>query len=189
MPRARGVHRYLAPGEKVILVCRRHVVVLAKSFFLWLATLLVLGFVSLVLTAGDPIPVVDVLALWASLAMTLYLAFRWLHWWMDRYVITSQRALLVEGIFAIKVSAVSWSKVTETRFGRSLWGRLFGYGDLKLDSPGEPLGLATLSHLPKPEAIYRLVSSLLIRWQEAERSPAVYDPSEENTGPLPPVVI
>ena len=188
MPRARGVHRYLAPGEKVILVSRRHVVVLAKPFLLWLATLLVLGFVTLVLTEGNPIPVVDVVAAWASLAMTLYLVFRGLHWWMDRYVITSQRALLVEGIFATKVSAVSLSKVTETSFSRSLWGRLFGYGDLKLDSPGEPLGLATLSHLPKPEAIYRLVSSLLIRSEEAERRRAAYDPSEENTGPLPPIV-
>jgi uncharacterized membrane protein YdbT with pleckstrin-like domain len=189
LPAARGVHRYLAPGEKVVLVCRRHPIVLAKAFVVWLGTLLVLGFVSFVLTQSDPIPLVDTIALWASLAMTLYLAFKWLHWWMDRYVITSERVLLVEGIFAIKVSAVSLSRVTETSFSRSLWGRLLGYGDLKLDSPGEQLGLATLKQLPKPEAIYRLVASLLIRSREADTGRVAYDPSEENTGPLPPVVI
>jgi uncharacterized membrane protein YdbT with pleckstrin-like domain len=164
-------------------------VVLAKPVAIWLLTILALGAISFVLTQGDPIPWVDAVALWAGVAVSLYLAFKYLQWWKDRYVITDQRVLLVEGIFAIKVTAVSLSRVTETSFARSLWGRMLGYGDLKLDSPGEQLGMATLRYLPKPEALYRLVNSLLIRSREAQRSGPPADPSEENTGPLPPVVL
>jgi hypothetical protein len=86
------------------------------------------------------------------------------------------------------VSSVSLSRISETSFARTLPGRLLGYGDLKLDAPGEQLGLATLRYLPKPEALYRLVTSL-IRSQERDGRSRVYDPREENTGPLPPVVI
>lgn len=186
---SRGVHRYLAPGEQIAYVGRRHPVVLAKAAAAWLLTILALGAISFVLTQGDPIPWVDTVALWAGVAVSLYLAFKYLQWWKDRYVITDQRVLLVEGIFAIKVTAVSLSRVTETSFGRSLWGRMLGYGDLKLDSAGEQLGMATLRYLPKPEALYRLVNSLLIRSREAQRSGPPADPSEENTGPLPPVVL
>jgi len=66
---------------------------------------------------------------------------------------------------------------------------MLGYGDLKLDSAGEQLGMATLRYLPKPEALYRLVNSLLIRSREAQRSGPPADPREETTGPLPPVVL
>lgn len=188
-PSSRGVHRYLAPGEQIAYVCRRHPVVLAKPLALWLLTILGLGAISFIVTQGDPIPVVDTIALGVGVAVTLYLGFRYIQWWKDRYVMTDQRVLLIEGIFAIKVSAVSLSRVTETSFARSVWGRMLGYGDLKLDSAGEQLGLATLRYLPKPDALYRLVTSLLIRSREARDSRPSADPSEENTGPLPPVVL
>jgi uncharacterized membrane protein YdbT with pleckstrin-like domain len=187
-PSSRGVHRYLAPGEHIAYVCRRHPVVLAKPLALWLLTILGLGAISFIVTQGDPVPVIDTVALWAGVAVTLYLGVKYLQWWKDRYVMTDQRVLSIEGIFAIKVSAVSLSRVTETSFARNVWGRMLGYGDLKLDSAGEQLGLATLRYLPKPDALYRLVTSLLIRSREDQTRHSA-DPSEENTGPLPPVVL
>lgn len=188
-PSSRGVQRYLAPGEQIVHVCRRHPVVLAKPIALWLLTILGLGAVSFIITQGDPIPLVDTIALWVGVAVTLYLGVKFLQWWKDRYVMTDQRVLLIEGVFAIKVQSVSLSRVTETSFARGVWGRMLGYGDLKLDSAGEQLGLATLRYLPKPDALYRLVTSLLIQSRESQRSGPPADPSEENTGPLPPVVL
>lgn len=190
----RGIARYLAPGEEIRYVSRRHLVVLVKPFVMWLLTLLVVGSISLLLTQGAPVPILDTAGLIVSLAVTFYFAFRVLQWWKDRYVITGQRVLLIEGIISVKVTAVSLSRVTETSFARSLWGRIFGYGDLKLDSAGEQLGLATLKYLPKPEAQYRLITSLLNRGRDpgADRDYRYRsnpDPSEENTGPLPPIVL
>jgi uncharacterized membrane protein YdbT with pleckstrin-like domain len=185
-----GIERYLAPGERVAHISRRHPIVLAKAFFVWLITLLAIGLISFFITRNHPIPIVDTIALGLGILMTIYLAFKYLEWWKVRYVITEQRVLLIEGIFATKVTAVSLSRVTETSFSRSLAGRVLGYGDLKLDSASEHLKLETLQFLPHPEAQYRLVASLLIQSQEADRGGArrVVDPSEESTGPLPPVV-
>lgn len=189
MPSLRGARRYLAPGERVVHICRRHPVVLVRPFMVWLAAVLFIGLVSFVLTSVDPIPVVDTVAQWTALAVTVYLGFKYLQWRQDLYVVTDQRVLLIAGILSIKVSSVSLARVSETSFARSLWGRLLGYGDLLLDAPGERLTLTTLRYLPKPEALYRLVTSL-IRSQEQDQGPRrVYDPREENTGPLPPVVI
>lgn len=190
----RGPGRYLAPGEEIRHISRRHLVVLAKPFVVWLITLLAVASISFLLTEDSPVPFLDTAGLIISAAVTFYAAIKLAQWWKDRYVITDQRVLLIEGIVSVKVAAVSLSRVTETSFARSLWGRIFGYGDLKLDSAGEQLGLATLRCLPKPEAQYRLITSLLNRGHEpggdrGHRYRSHSDPSEENTGPLPPIVL
>jgi uncharacterized membrane protein YdbT with pleckstrin-like domain len=108
-------------------------------------------------------------------------------WWKSYYVITDERVLLLTGFISVNVSAVRLARVAETSFSRSVFGRIFGYGDLKLDAAGEQLSLATLTYLPRAEQVYRLVTSLLL--DEYEPEPEPYDPGEETTGPLPPVVL
>lgn len=184
-PRLRGTGRYLAPGERVIRTIRRHPVVILKPISLWLLSLVVVGLISFVLTEGNPIPIVDQTVLVLALAMTAYTGYRILYWWRSYFVITDERVLLLEGIISVNVSAVRLARVAETSFSRSVLGRILGYGELKLDAAGEQLKLATLEHLPKPEEVYRLVTSLLLG--EPEPQAWSYDPSEETTGPLPPV--
>ncbi len=185
-PRLRGVSRYLAPGERILRTTRRHPVLLMKPVLIWLGTLLAVGLISFVLTEGNPIPFVDQVTLYLSVAMTGYLVYKATVWWKSYYVITDERVLLLEGILSVKVSAVRLARVAETSFSRSILGRVFGYGDLKLDAAGEQLKLATLTYLPRAEEVYRLVTSLLLG--EPEPEPEPYDPGEETTGPLPPVV-
>lgn len=186
-PRLRGVSRYLAPGERILRTTRRHPVLLLKPVLIWLGTLIAVGLISFVLTEGNPIPFVDQLNLYLSLAMTGYLVYKAMVWWRSFYVVTDERVLLLEGILSVKVSAVRLARVTETSFSRSILGRVFGYGDLKLDAAGEQLSLAALTYLPRAEEVYRQVTSLLLGEDEPEPQP--YDPGEETTGPLPPVVI
>lgn len=184
-PRLSGTSRYLAPGEKILLTTRRHWVVLLKPVLIWLATLLVVGLVSFVITEGNPIPFVDQVALWLSLAVTAYLVAKGMIWWKSYYVVTDERVLLLEGLISVNVTSVRLARVTETSFNRSVLGRMLGYGDLKLDTAGEKLSLATLAHLPRAGEVYRLITSLLLGNEEPPPQP--YDPGEETTGPLPPV--
>lgn len=186
-PRLRGASRFLAPGERVLRTIRRHPVLMVKPIALWLATLIVVGLISFVITEGSPIPVVDQTVLILALAMTAYTGYKVADWWRSYYVITDERVLLLRGILSVSVSAVRLARVTETRFVRSVWGRILGYGELKLDSAGEQLSLASLDYLPRAEEVYRLVTSLLLG-EQFEPEPEPYDPGEETTGPLPPVV-
>lgn len=171
-------------------LCRRHPIMLLKPVLVWLLGVTAVGLIGVWLSQNTGLHLVDVTAVWIVLALTLVLGFRYLQWHRERYLITSQRILLLEGIVAVKVSGVSLVRVTETSFSRSLLGRIFGYGELKLDSPGEQLGLATLRYLPRPEYVYRLVSSLLYPDERHGLSGprTVVDPSERDTGELPPVV-
>ncbi len=185
-PRLRGADRYLAPGERVLRTTRRHPVVLVKSIFVWLLTLVTVGLISFVLTEGNPIPVLDQVVLWLAIAMTAFTAHKALVWWTSYYVVTDERVLLLQGILSTNVTAVRLSRVAETSFSRSVWGRILGYGELKLDAAGEQLSLASLTYLPRAVEVYRLVTSLLLG---EKLEPEPFDPGEEVTGPLPPVVL
>lgn len=185
-PRLRGASRYLASGERILLTTRRHPVLLMKPILVWMATLIVTGLISFVITEGNPIPVVDQIVLALSLAATGYLVYKAMVWWKSYYVVTDERVLLLEGLISVNVSAVRLARVAETSFNRSIPGRIFGYGDLKLDAAGEQLSLAALTYLPRAEEVYRLITRLLLGEENPEPEP--YDPGEETTGPLPPVV-
>ena len=186
-PRLRGTHRYLAPGERILLATRRHPVVLVKPVVRWMASLLAVGLISFVLTEGNPIPLLDQIVLWLALAMSAHTAYQALTWWTTSYVVTDERVLLVRGVLSVDVRAVRLARVTETSFSRTVWGRLLGYGELRLDAAGEQLNLARLTYLPRAGEVYRLVTSLLLG--EEPPGPEPFDPSEEVTGPLPPVVL
>lgn len=199
-----GIERYLAHGERVVLVLRRHSVVLGWAVGLWLGAIaagLGLGLLSGTLKGWH----LGTIGGWLVLAGAAVLAFKAWGWWVARYVITDQRVLLVDGVVGRRVRAVPLSKVTHTDFRKSFLGRLMGYGDLALDSPGSQMGLRELTSIPKPDEIYRLVVSLVAGGSGAggvrrgitpnpgldvrpvvNNSPS--DPSTEDTGPLPRLI-
>ena len=185
-----GVERFLAPSEKVIHLCRRHPVALAKPFLAWLVTLFAAATFGFLVSPRTDGSIADSIAGWIVLIVTGFSGVSAVSWWKASYVITDQRVLLIEGIVSVRVRAIPLEKVTDTTFSRSVWGRLFGYGDLLLDSPGEQPGLSTLTDMPHPEALYRLITSLVVGrvWQRREQSQhRVFE--DDDTGPLPRVII
>ncbi|MGH2768175.1 MAG: PH domain-containing protein [Actinomycetota bacterium] len=184
-----GITRYLTPAEEVVHVSRRHPIVLARAFGLWVASVLAGTAVGLLVSPRTSTSLVDQMAGGLVLAATALLAWRTWRWWLARYVITDRRVLHVEGIVSRNVSAIQLSKVTDTTFRRSVWGRILGYGDLLLDVPGEHGGLRVLTTLPRPEALYRTIVSVVV----GERGAPLALPGsrraeradEEETGPLP----
>lgn len=192
-PRVAGFDRYLAANERVRYSCRRHPIVLLKVITLWLIALIVGSFVGLVVSPTTDQGFVDQLAGLIVFALTLYSAWKIAQWWWGRYVITDLRVLYIEGIISRKVSSIPLEKVTDTTYARSVWGRLLGYGSLLLDTPGERPGLDTLSHLPNPDEVYRLIASLVVaRVWEKPPEPAPYPRreflDEDDTGPIPRVI-
>ena len=191
-PRINGIDRYLAPSERVIHSCRKHAIVILKPIAIWLAALIVGSAVGFLISPRTSNSLVDLVAGWGVVIATVYLAWRLLHWWIARYVITDQRVLYIEGIFNVRVSAIPLQKVTDTTFSKTLMGRVLGYGDLMLDSPGEHGGLSMLVDLPRPDQIYRLITSLVVGrvWDRSQQQPRTpTDPREEDTGPLPRVIL
>src|SRR5882672_9143343 len=179
------IEKYLARGEQVVVVLRRHTVVLERAIAIWLGTMAAgVGFG--LLATQEPHWHLGVIGGWIVLAGACFLAWKAGGWWIARYVITDERVLLIEGLISRRVRAVPLSKVTHTDYRRTLSGRLLGYGTISLDSAGTHDGLRELTSIPKPDQVYRLIMSLVSGG--ATRSD-VTDAALADTGPLPRLIL
>ena len=182
-----GIEKYLAHGERVIFVLRRHAVVLKYAIGIWLLAVAA-GVGAGVLSGRWPHAGLGAVGGWIVLAGAGVLGWKTWAWWVARYVITDERVLLIEGVLARRVRAVPLSKVTHTDFRRSLPGRILGYGTLSLDSPGSYNGLRELTSIPKPDELYRLIMSLVSGSGSRSGQSSVADPGVD-TGPMPRLIL
>lgn len=186
------VEHFLGSGEEVVLSSRQHPVVLLRALAVWLATVAALTVIGIfVLARSDSEPAERFIG-GVVMAATVYLILSALRWWARRYVVTEERVLLVEGLLSVKVSSVPLSKVNDITFSRSLWGRIFGFGDIFVESAAERGGFSGLVCLPRPKEVYRVLTNLLAERDRIERPvaqpqvwPGIKVMSADDTGPLP----
>lgn len=149
--RGRSVNRYLLPGEHQLICVRRHPTVPFGYL-----TLALLGLaVAAVLPNGPALSSTWLAIIWLAWGVLfLYTVWKVASWSVGYLVVTPDRILVVVGLVARKLSAVPLSAITDLRLRRSLTGRVFGYGDLIVESDlaGQPL--AVLDHVPFPEQVY-----------------------------------
>jgi hypothetical protein len=100
-------------------------------------------------------------ALWAILFLRLI--WQIVNWFVDYFIITSQRILLTSGVFTRSVAMMPLAKVTDMSFHRTLAGRLLGYGDFVVESAGQDQALRTIDHVPYPEQLYLVVCSQIFK--------------------------
>src|SRR6476659_6411547 len=173
--------RYLFRSEDQVFSVRRHWVSLASAggrlALLWFAGLLILWLVnSITLLRGLLVVFFVVTLAW----------FAWIvaDWYVERFVVTNKRVLLVTGILTRKVAIMPLVKVTDLTYEQTAFGRRIDY-------------------LPDPNLRYHQVSELLFGryavqtqddgtgglWPIAPASPtrpSGYDAeSSRTTSPLP----
>ena len=182
--RLRGIDRYLARGERVVFVLRRHAVVLERAIGIWLAAIAA-GVGLGLLATHEPHWHLGVIGGWIVLVGAGFLTWKTEGWWIARYVITDERVMLIDGVVSRRVRAVPLSKITHTDYRRTLSGRLLGYGTISLDSAGTHDGLRELTSIPKPDEVYRLIMSLVSGGSRSE----VTDAALADTGPLPRLIL
>jgi uncharacterized membrane protein YdbT with pleckstrin-like domain len=153
------VNKYLLPHEEQVISVRRHPAVLIGPIALALAGLIIAVVVSDTILRHQSQLLGIVWILWGLLV--LYLVVKTALWWVDYFVVTSHRMLLVEGLITRKVAMMPLVKVTDMSFQRSFLGRIFGYGDFILESAGQDQALRTVDHIPYPEQLYLEVCGLI----------------------------
>lgn len=180
---ATGRTRYLADAEILVMEVRRHPAVLigpVGAAVVVAAAAAAAGFVTSPARGSDP---VDVVAGVVAAAFALRAAWRWWEWRVDRIVVTDRRIFEVSGLVTRRVASMPLGKVTDMTYRRSLLGRILGYGDLLVESAGQRQALDRIDFLPKPDHFYRTVTSLVTG------DPSPPPPDEDDTGPLPRVVV
>lgn len=188
-----GGRRYLAHGEEIVVALRKHPSILLGPLLLAggvMLTAAVLGFLT---SPGEDNDLIDTVFGYLALAATARFGWKFALWWVDRIYITSTRIFEVSGIFTRRVASMPLQRVTDLTYSRSIPARILGYGSLRLESAGQQQGLTELDHLPKPDDVYRRLTSLMTAANgDSEKKRMVFhgvrvedEDEDEDTGPLP----
>ena len=188
---APALGRYLAEDEQAVLEMRRHPFVLLKPAATALAALVGASAIGALVSWEDGSDFVDTVVGLVAIFFVVRLMIRMLLWWADRIVVTNHRIFEVSGVLARKVASMPLERVTDMTYRRSLGGRLFGYGELVLESAGQAQALERICHLRSPDDFYRTVTSLVMGQSAPSR--VLLDetpgPEDDDTGPLPRIVL
>jgi len=151
--------RYLIPTEQIIFLLRLHWLSLIKPIAATVGGLVVIGLLDQSLS-GSALRLRDA-AIIAWLGIVLWLLWSIFEWWMEIFLATDRRLILVYGIFTRKVAMMPLSKVTDMRYDRTVPGKLLGYGVFVLESAGQDQALSIVNFVPDPDEHYREISNVI----------------------------
>jgi uncharacterized membrane protein YdbT with pleckstrin-like domain len=157
--------QYLLPGEVAVVIVPRHWVMIAGPFLWGIGALLGAGILTAYFEASQPATTYVWLLALGVLAWTTY---RFLSWYVERFMVTDRRLVLVTGLINRRVAVIPLRKVTDMTYQRTVAGRLLGYGELVIESAAQDQALREVDYLPNPDALYQRVSQLLFSRPEAD---------------------
>ena len=128
----------LKKEEKILVIIRQHWIKLALPFFAWL-----LAAILLILFAGTT-------GLIITLITALYPLYEYLNWKNNLWCVTNLRVVDESGFFSRYSKESPLDKINNVEYDQSIWGRLFGYGNVDIQTAAE-MGETTyqLIHHPK----------------------------------------
>jgi len=146
----------LASGEQPIRRTHQHWFVLVAdaryAILAWIAAVLLY-----VVSGSLPDTIRPVLG-WVIVVLVvgglLYFGWQVLRWQNEEFVVTSRRVLQMEGVVNKRVVDSSLEKINDAILSESIFGRVFGFGDLEILTASES-GISLLRMLPKPDDFKR----------------------------------
>lgn len=114
---------------------------------------IVLGIVILAKADNDALKWIALILLAVS---ALWLVGRYLKWITTNFVITSQRLIFRQGVFAKSGIEIPLERVNNVNFNQSVFERVLGAGDLLIESGGED-GQSRFTDIRKPDKVQNLI--------------------------------
>jgi hypothetical protein len=148
----------LASGEQPLKRDHQHwFVLVADSRYGILAILAAIGLLVL-RAAANVTGQADALIGWIVLALVVgglaYIGWQILRYLNEEYVVTSRRVLQLEGVINKRVTDSSLEKINDAVLTQSLFGRIFGFGDLDILTASES-GISRLRMLRQADDFKR----------------------------------
>jgi hypothetical protein len=152
----------LAEGEQPIRREHQHWFVLLAdaryAIFAWIAAALILFLNNAIIGGNTSFTGISQAAGWVVFALVIggLLSFGWqvLRWQNELFVVTSRRVLQSEGVVNKRVVDSSLEKINDAILSESIFGRIFGFGDLEILTASES-GISLLRMLPHPDQFKR----------------------------------
>jgi len=153
------VEQLMSKGETIIIRSRQHWIALLSSllingFIVIVVMVLRIVLGSVFFSVGLPDLVYTLLDI-ATVAGLLFgvgrLGWDVLQWWAEEYIVTTRRVIQTEGIINKRTIDSSLEKVNDVVLIQSFFGRILGYGDLKIVT-GSDIGVNALTRMRDPIA-------------------------------------
>ena len=93
----------------------------------------------------------------------------YLHWIRLRYVITDEQVYVKYGLISRDVTQIRLDRVQNTSYEQSILERVLNFGDVRLYTAGTDTEDITLSNVPDPGVVKRIVTSRLSDQTEDDR--------------------
>jgi uncharacterized membrane protein YdbT with pleckstrin-like domain len=114
---------------------------------------------------------------WWMILISVRAVHRVLEHYRDRFVITSQRIVRVDGVIGQDASMIPLKRITDITVKQSFLGKIFNYGHMIFESAGQVQGLDEIRWVANPKKRKRV---LLIAMNGENPDALVLDPAEGN---------
>jgi membrane protein YdbS with pleckstrin-like domain len=154
------VARYLFPTEKFRGEWKKHWIHLVNQMLIGAVATIVLGYlVGWESTHKWTGVMTATVLIW--LAVMGWVAWRVADWWVDRFVLTNKRLMVVNGLVTRTVGMMPLIRVTDMKYMQSPLGRILNYGTFVVESAGQDQALREVKPLPNPNDLYlRIVEEM-----------------------------
>lgn len=152
----------LKKDEKILLITRQHWMKLVLPFLVWL--------------------IIAVLSIWLlqttgliiTLVAALYPMFEYLNWKNNLWCITTVRVVDESGFFTRFSKESPLDKINNVEYNQSIWGRLFGYGNVDIQTAAE-MGETTYQLIYHP----KLLKDTITHAQEEYKKTSIADQASQ----------
>ncbi|HKI05524.1 MAG TPA: PH domain-containing protein [Thermoanaerobaculia bacterium] len=163
---------HLQPGEEVLY--RAHVTRLALAPLWALLALILAGAAYLWFGLQNAPGALTALALAALVGIVLGVKLLILR--ANEYVLTSHRVIRNTGLLNKQSMDSRLDKVNNIEHSQTLWGRLFNYGDVEIDTASET-GMAMFRNISHPLDFKRAIAATAEQYRSANRGGYVAAPA------------
>jgi len=153
------IARYLFPTEKFRGEWKRHWIQIFREFTIAAVATIIMGYLSgLAAAHNQPELVTGVILIWGG--VMVYVSWRIADWYVDRFILTNKRVMVVKGLITRNVGMMPLLRVTDMKYVQSPLGRLLNYGNFELESAGQDQALSKVKNLPRPNELYLIVEEM-----------------------------
>lgn len=130
------IERSLGDGEEIVARARFHWLYNVKA---WLAVILPLALLAASILYADEMVRQGAAIFAVALLVVGFIAFlsMMIHKWTTEIGVTSARFVKKTGFLSLNTEEVALRNIEAVKVSQSLWGRLFGYGSLRIEGTGD----------------------------------------------------
>jgi len=160
----------ILPEEKVIFKTNPHwLFLVVPEIILAVLGILIIDYFSFFLAEPilfQPWFLVAFGAAWGFVMIVIFL-----HWICTKYYLTNLRLIKERGIIGKRIMSIWLDKVQDVTCKFGIWGRIFGFGDIEVQSAGT-YGKIVFGSLPSPKKLEEKIEKAILAFPQ-QRPPQV----------------